>query len=125
MNKNQKLVSYYEELKKHNTVQLVCIFTFFLIIPIFVAIIYNIIASIKIMTNQYDVRELDNEKIVWGILSLLLLGIIATFVFQIKIKNHLNDESNNVVSNSKEETNDKDDSQKQLESSTKEEDSKE
>ena len=44
----------------------------------------SIVYGIIILSNDWKDKELDESKILWGILTLCLLGTIASLVFSIE-----------------------------------------
>lgn len=81
------LVDYYQYTKKHRVTVLVCFCLFFLIIPILVGAIIELIWCVK--TLVLDVPELKNDALIWGLLCLLLLPIIPLWVMKSKAENVL------------------------------------
>lgn len=57
------------------------IILFLMTITPLVAIILNLTGSVLILTSKFHNDWLDTFKIIWGILSLLLLGPIGTIIF--------------------------------------------
>lgn len=43
--------------------------------------VLNLATSIMILCTKFTIREIDDSKLIWGLLSLLLLGPIASFIF--------------------------------------------
>ncbi len=80
-----------KQIKKRGIIGLVLIFT---IIGAIVTLIFDIINAIKILTTDWEDQELNNSKTIWGILSLILLGPIATIIFGNMVINKLGNQTN-------------------------------
>ncbi len=52
-------------------------------------LILDIINAIKIMTTDFNNKEINNIRIVWGIFTIIILGWIASLIFSITAKNKL------------------------------------
>ncbi|MGL4647565.1 MAG: hypothetical protein ACRCVI_02455 [Mycoplasmoidaceae bacterium] len=83
---SQEIIDYYLYTKKTLIIGLVCILTFFLIIPLFVFLVFQIIWLVKTFTLKTNDRDLKNEALLWGILSFLLLGIFGNLIFYLRIQ---------------------------------------
>ena len=75
---NNPLIEEAAKIKKLSIVAIVLIFT---IIGIFVTIIISIILGVKIISIDWKNQEINNDKILWGLLTLLLLGPISSLIF--------------------------------------------
>ncbi len=67
-----------------------------------VSAIISLVAAIMILTTDFENTEANSSKMLWGILSIFLLGPIAVLVFTGKNMKNLNDsedDQNNVVEN--------------------------
>ncbi|MGL5205210.1 MAG: hypothetical protein ACRC63_03085, partial [Metamycoplasmataceae bacterium] len=65
-------------MRTRNIIAIVLWFTLFGAI---ISAIINLIDSIIILASDYRNKELNNDKILWGLLSLLLIGNIGCLVF--------------------------------------------
>ena len=79
---NQTLLEQGLSMKKLSIIGIVLFFTIIGIIP---SVIIAIVLAIKILTSDYKDEELNSEKMIWGLLSLLLIGNIASLIFANKI----------------------------------------
>lgn len=43
--------------------------------------VINLVIGIKILTTDFDSKEINDKKLIWGLLTILLLGWISTLVF--------------------------------------------
>ena len=75
---NNPLIDEAAKIKKISIVGIVLIFT---IIGFFVTIIISIILGIKIISTDWKNQEINNDKLLWGLLTLLLLGPISSLIF--------------------------------------------
>ncbi len=81
-----------ELLNKANGIKvrgIVGVVLFFTIFGIVVSLILSFIDAIIILSTDWKNKELDESKILWGLLTLLLLGSIGSLVFGIKAVNQL------------------------------------
>ena len=72
------------------------------IIPLGIAtFVINIVYAIKLLTSKFNEPTLDQEKIIWGIFTIFLLGWIAMLVWTLRSQSLLNAASikENVESN--------------------------
>ena len=61
------------------------------IIPLGIAtFVINIVYAIKLLTAKFNEPTLDQEKIIWGIFTIFLLGWIAMLVWTLRSQNLLN-----------------------------------
>ncbi|MGL4183767.1 MAG: hypothetical protein ACRCRP_01395 [Metamycoplasmataceae bacterium] len=74
-----------EKIKKISIVSIVLYCLFILIIPVIVGAIISLVYSIKIISNKYYDESLEKDKILWGLLGILLIGPIATLIFANKM----------------------------------------
>lgn len=79
---NEQLLKDGKAMKTRNIIGIVLIFT---LIGIFASVIISLIDSIKIITTDYKNQELNDDKLLWGILGLVLLGNIACLIFASKM----------------------------------------
>ena len=75
---NNPLIDEAAKIKKISIVGIILIFT---IIGFFVTIIISIILGIKIISTDWKNQEINNDKLLWGLLTLLLLGPISSLIF--------------------------------------------
>lgn len=69
----------------------------------------NIIVAFRILTTNWKNKRVEKQKILWGILALLILGSIASFIFSVTSLNIYRDdkteekqeENNNQIENQK------------------------
>ncbi|MGL5732969.1 MAG: hypothetical protein ACRCXE_02790, partial [Metamycoplasmataceae bacterium] len=66
---------------------IVGIILWFTIIGLIISAIIELIDSIIILSSDFKNKELNNDKLLWGLLSLLLLGNIGCLIFGIKMMN--------------------------------------
>lgn len=69
----------------------------FAVIFVFLSIIsfiLSLICSIQILVSNFGHKEINDMKILWGILGLLVIGSIASLVFSVKAKKIINDYQN-------------------------------
>ena len=67
-------------------VGIVLIFT---LIGIIASLIISLIDGIIILSTDWNNKELNDSKLLWGLLTLLLLGPIGSLVFGIKAEKQL------------------------------------
>ena len=67
------------------TTSIIAIVLFFTIIGTIISIVLTIVQAIKTLATDWNDKTLNNDKILWGLLSLMILGPIATLVFGSKI----------------------------------------
>ncbi len=79
---NQTLLEQGLSMKKLSIAGIVLFCTIIGIIP---SVIIAIVLAIKLLTSDYKDEELNGEKMIWGLLSLLLIGNIASLIFANKI----------------------------------------
>ncbi|MGL4617321.1 MAG: hypothetical protein ACRCUM_03715 [Mycoplasmoidaceae bacterium] len=85
---DHKLKEYYDYSKKSVRNQIICLVLFFLIIPLFVLIILDIIWAIKSIIVHLDDTDISDSASVMGILCLLLIpSFICGLILNAKIKN--------------------------------------
>lgn len=68
-------------LRSMKTMSIVTIVLCLIVIGLFIALIMNIVYAIKIMSTKWAGPATDESKTLWGLLTLLLLGPIASLVF--------------------------------------------
>lgn len=90
-----------EEAKKIKRNGIIGLILFFTLFGIIVTFILDIISAIKILSTNWKYKEIEDQKMIWGILSIVLLGPIAAIVFGSIAKNKL-EEYNSVPSVEKE-----------------------
>ncbi len=56
------------------------------------AIVLDIICGIKILSTDWKDNDLNNDKTVWGILTFVILGGIASLIFANKVTKKLNEQ---------------------------------
>ncbi|MGL5590907.1 MAG: hypothetical protein ACRDCH_02445 [Metamycoplasmataceae bacterium] len=69
------------------TRNIIAIILWFTLFGIIISAIIGLIDSIIILASDFKNKELNNDKILWGLLSLLLLGNIGCLIFGIKMMN--------------------------------------
>lgn len=84
-------------IKTKGIIGLVLLFT---LIGAIVTFIFNIICCIKIMTTDWKNKEIEDNKIIWAVLCIVLLGPISAIIFGYTALKKLNDGSNAALSNS-------------------------
>ncbi|MGL5640597.1 MAG: hypothetical protein ACRDCD_03025 [Mycoplasmoidaceae bacterium] len=85
---DQKLKVYYDFSKKSVKYQIISFALFFLIIPLFVLIVLDIIWAIKTLIVNLDDPDLANSATLMGVLSLFLVpAFICGLILNSKIKN--------------------------------------
>lgn len=52
----------------------------------------NIIIAFRILTTNWKNKRVEKQKILWGILALLILGSIASFIFSVTSLNMYRDD---------------------------------
>ena len=52
-----------------------------LFITIIVPFVMRIICGIKILTNDWKNKKLENERLIWGIFCFVILGCISAIIF--------------------------------------------
>lgn len=82
MNENEQLLKEGKSMKIRNIIGIVLVFT---LIGMIASFVISLIDSIKILTKSYKDQKLEEEKLLWGILSLLILGNIGCLVFACKM----------------------------------------
>ncbi len=82
INSNEELLIKGKQMKNRNILGIVLWFT---IIGIIASFIIALIDAVTILTTNFKNKELNDEKILWGILSLILLGNIACLIFASKM----------------------------------------
>lgn len=71
-----------KKIKKHGIIGLCLLFTLFGSI---VTLIFNILDGIKILSTDWNNKELNDSKTLWGIFCFVILGPIASIVFGGKV----------------------------------------
>ncbi|MGL5520059.1 MAG: hypothetical protein ACRDBR_01355 [Metamycoplasmataceae bacterium] len=74
-----------EEMKKLSIVSIVLYCLFILILPLVIGSIIALVYSIKIISDNYYDESLEKDKILWGLLGILVIGPIATLIFANKM----------------------------------------
>lgn len=64
-----------KKIKKFGIIGVALFFT--LIVPL----VMEIICGIKILTNDWKNKKLENERLIWGIFCFVILGCISAIVF--------------------------------------------
>ncbi len=90
-----------ESIRTKSIISLVLIFTLFGIIASFVL---DIINAIAILTTDWENEELNSDRTIWGILTLVVLGPIASLIFASKAKKVLSKNQTNSVETSTKES---------------------
>ncbi len=72
----------------------------FALIPLFiisfvVGAVFCIINAVMILSTKWTINEVEENKIIWGIFTIILLGWIASLVFSIQAIKKYNNNSNN------------------------------
>lgn len=72
----------------------------FALIPLFtisfvVGAVFCIINAVMILSTKWTINEVEENKTVWGIFTIILLGWIASLVFSIQAIKKYNNNSNN------------------------------
>jgi len=70
-----------DEASRIRTLSIVGIVLIFTVIGIFVTIIISIVLGIKILSINWKDEEINNDKLLWGLLTLLVLGPISSLIF--------------------------------------------
>lgn len=78
---NYNFVEIKEELLKMRKLSIIGICFAFTLIGIIVTLIIEIICGVKILSKDWKYKELEEHKIIWGILSFVGLGIISPLIF--------------------------------------------
>lgn len=73
-------------IKKIKTESIISLVLFFTIIFTIVSLVLTIVASVRILSTTWNNKEVEDSKIIWGILSILILGPIGTLIFAIIAK---------------------------------------
>ncbi len=76
--KNSALAHKLHSMKIWSIVSFVGIFFIIGIIP---AVVLWIVYSIQILTTDWKLKEVNDNKLVWGLVTLLLLGVIGSLIF--------------------------------------------
>ncbi|MGL5617713.1 MAG: hypothetical protein ACRCWU_01505 [Metamycoplasmataceae bacterium] len=71
--------------KSMRTRNIVGIVLWFTIIGIIPSLIISLVDSIIILSTDFRNKELNDDKLLWGLLSLLLLGNIGCLIFASKM----------------------------------------
>ncbi|MGL5590906.1 MAG: hypothetical protein ACRDCH_02440 [Metamycoplasmataceae bacterium] len=71
--------------KAMKTRNIIGIILWFTVIGAFASLIISLIDSIYILSTDFRNKELNNTKLLWGLLSLLLIGNIGCLVFANKM----------------------------------------
>ena len=61
----------------------------------FSCFVLNIANGILILSTKWSNNEVENQKVLWGVLTFVLLGWIASLVFSIQAIKKYNNNSNN------------------------------
>lgn len=92
---DHKLKEYYDWSRKNVKSQLISLALFFLIIPLFVLIVLDIIWAIKSMIVNLDDADISKSASILGVLCLFLLpAFICGLILNLKIKNKYPDIDN-------------------------------
>ncbi len=71
----------------------------YIVIPLLISLlVLNLVCAIKIMTTNWQDEKLNNDKTLWGILAIVILGWIALLTFIINANQKLKN-NDNVVNN--------------------------
>lgn len=79
--------TYIEEQQKLKGIKILSIWSLVLWVTLifsFVGLILSIIAGIQILTTDWQDEKLRDSKTLWGILTLVILGPIASLIFSIQ-----------------------------------------
>ncbi len=79
-----------KELKSIKTRSIVSLVLFITILGLIVSLVLNLIDCIKILSTKWENKEVEDSKLLWGILSLVLLGPIGSLVFACISLNKMN-----------------------------------
>ena len=63
------------------------------IIVLLVGAVFEIIAAVTILSTDWNDKELNDKKILWGVLSLVLFPIIAPIIFYVSAKKKIPSQS--------------------------------
>lgn len=80
-----------KKMRTRSIVGIVLIFTLFFAI---VSVILAIVDGIIILSNDWEKEKLNKDKILWGVLCLVVLGNVSSLVFSIKGINLYKNDSN-------------------------------
>lgn len=58
--------------------------------------IINLIYAIKLLSHQFEHDDLNQQKIIWGIFTIVILGMIAMIIWTVVSKNILNRSNQNL-----------------------------
>lgn len=58
--------------------------------------IINLIYAIKLLSHQFEHEDLNQQKIIWGIFTIVILGMIAMIVWTVVSNNILNRSNQNL-----------------------------
>lgn len=81
-----ELIKKAHKIKIWSIVSLVLFFTLFLTI---VSIVISIVNCIIILSTEWEDEKINDDKLLWGLLGLFLLGPIATIIFSSSTENKL------------------------------------
>ncbi|MDE6289524.1 MAG: hypothetical protein K2L64_02035 [Ureaplasma sp.] len=84
----------YSEAKKMKTTSIVSIVLIITLIGIIVSFIFMIINGIKILSTNWKYKQLEDNKILWGVLTFVVLGTIASLVFSCMALKELESQKN-------------------------------
>lgn len=74
------------------------IFAIVMSVMMFISFILNLVASIIILSTDWKNQQIDDKKLLWGLLAIFLLGFIALLIFSISsmkiLKNYKEPENN-------------------------------
>lgn len=79
-----------KELKSIKIRSIVSLVLFITILGLIVSLVLNLIDCIKILSTKWENKEVEDSKLLWGILSLVLLGPIGLLVFACISLNKMN-----------------------------------
>lgn len=69
-----------KKIKISSIVSLIFMFTLFLIL---VTLIIDIVNAIRILSTNWQNKETNDSKIIWGIFTVIILGPIASLIFSV------------------------------------------
>ncbi len=75
---NQSNLAEAKKIKRHSIIGIVLFFT---LIGVIVSLILALVDGVKIISKEWGNVEVDDDKLLWGLLTLIALHNIASLIF--------------------------------------------
>ncbi|MDE5617281.1 MAG: hypothetical protein K2I36_00295 [Ureaplasma sp.] len=78
-------------LKNIRTTSIISLVLIFTLIGAIVTLVLDIINAIRILSTKWVKQEIENNKLIWGIFTIIVLGPISSLIFSCIAINKYND----------------------------------